>query len=65
LLRKAGQDGCSAQNVRAIRCYKKCGFQLEGRERESVRVGDGWHDDVIMGKLSTDHRMAVPRPRVN
>jgi RimJ/RimL family protein N-acetyltransferase len=43
-----------ASNKRAIRCYTKCGFRLEGRERESARVGDAWQDDLIMGALSTE-----------
>jgi len=33
-------------NERAIRCYEKCGFQLEGREREGAyRHGRYW--DVL------------------
>lgn len=43
-----------ASNARAIRCYEKCGFQHEGRERESARVSDGWEDDLIMGLLPGD-----------
>ena len=38
-----------ASNARAVRCYEKCGFRHEGRERESARVGHGWEDDFIMG----------------
>ena len=41
-----------AFNERAIGCYRRCGFIEEGRERESVRIGDEWHDDVIMGVLA-------------
>jgi len=43
-----------AFNTRAIACYTKCGFVEEGRERESVLVGDDWHDDVIMGLLARE-----------
>ena len=40
-----------AYNERAIRCYLRCGFTEEGRERQAAYVGDEWHDDVIMGIL--------------
>lgn len=43
-----------ASNTRAIRCYEKCGFVVEGRERESARTGDSWEDDLIMGVLATE-----------
>ena len=45
-----------AGNQRAIRCYQARGFVAEGRERQSARMGDEWHDDVIMGCLATDIR---------
>lgn len=40
-----------AYNQRAIRAYEKCGFVVEGREREAAFVNGAWHDDVIMGLL--------------
>lgn len=40
-----------AINERAIRSYKKCGFKIEGRERESAFLDGRWHDDLIMGLL--------------
>jgi RimJ/RimL family protein N-acetyltransferase len=43
-----------AFNERAIACYRRCGFVEEGREREAARIGDEWHDDVIMGVLTHD-----------
>ena len=43
-----------AHNERAIRCYLRCGFVEEGREREAAYVGGAWRDDVIMGILATD-----------
>jgi len=49
-----------ATNERAIRCYEKCGFRHEGREREAARVGSGWVDDLIMGLLPAD--LAASRP---
>lgn len=45
-----------ADNLRAIRCYEKCGFQLEGRERETVFLDGAWRDDLIMGLLSREFR---------
>ena len=48
-----------AFNERAIRCYRACGFMEEGRERESARIGDRWHDDIIMGLLVHEHRTGV------
>lgn len=43
-----------AFNERAIRCYLRCGFTEEGREREAAYVDDSWHDDVIMGILDQE-----------
>lgn len=40
-----------AYNARAIACYERSGFVVEGREREAALVGGTWHDDVIMGIL--------------
>lgn len=45
-----------AYNGRAIRAYEKCGFVVEGREREAARVDGEWHDDVIMGVLEREFR---------
>ncbi len=44
-----------AYNRRAIRAYEKCGFVIEGREREAALVDGEWHDDVIMGILDREH----------
>jgi len=43
-----------AYNTRAIRAHEKCGFVVEGREREAAFVNDAWHDDVMMGLLETE-----------
>jgi RimJ/RimL family protein N-acetyltransferase len=48
-----------ADNARAIRCYEKCGFAIEGRERQAALVEGEWHDDLIMGILEPDWRRAV------
>ncbi len=45
-----------AYNERAIRAYAKCGFVVEGRERETAFVDGHWHDDLMMGLLSTDYQ---------
>lgn len=42
-----------AYNQRAIRAYQKCGFVIEGRERE---VDGEWHDDITMGILEREFR---------
>jgi RimJ/RimL family protein N-acetyltransferase len=42
-------------NARAIRAYEKCGFVVEGTEREAAFVDGIWHDDVIMGLLDCDY----------
>ena len=39
-------------NERAIAAYEKVGFRVEGRERESARLRDTWHDDLITGVLA-------------
>jgi RimJ/RimL family protein N-acetyltransferase len=50
-----------ASNTRAVRCYEKCGFKIEGRERESAHVGDSWEDDLIMGLLRQEWLAANAR----
>jgi RimJ/RimL family protein N-acetyltransferase len=42
-------------NLRAIRAYQKCGFIIEGREREAALVDGGWHDDVMMAILDREY----------
>lgn len=43
-----------ASNKRAIACYRKCGFVIEGRERESAKIGDHREDDLLMGVLASE-----------
>jgi RimJ/RimL family protein N-acetyltransferase len=45
-----------AYNERAIRAYQKCGFVIEGRERETAFVNGGWHDDIMMGLLDREFK---------
>ncbi|MDR6899147.1 RimJ/RimL family protein N-acetyltransferase [Rhizobium miluonense] len=49
-----------AYNQRAIRAYEKCGFVVEGRERETAYVNGSWHDDIMMGLL--DREFLAPPP---
>jgi RimJ/RimL family protein N-acetyltransferase len=42
-------------NLRAIRAYQKCGFVIEGREREAALVDGVWHDDVMMAILDREY----------
>lgn len=42
-------------NHRAIRAYEKCGFVVEGREREAAFVDGEWFDDVMMGILDREY----------
>lgn len=44
-----------ALNVRAIRCYRACGFRHEGTEREAALIDGEWHDDWIMGIPAHEH----------
>jgi len=47
-----------ADNGPAIRSYEKCGFRVEGRERETVCLDNEWRDDLIMGLLRHEFRRA-------
>ena len=42
-------------NLRAIRAYQKCGFIIEGKEREAAFVDGIWHDDVVMAILDREY----------
>lgn len=35
-------------NVPAIRCYARCGFVVCGIQRETIRVGTQYHDELLM-----------------
>jgi RimJ/RimL family protein N-acetyltransferase len=41
-------------NERAIRAYRRCGFQVEGRARESIWRDGRWWDELAMSVLSSD-----------
>jgi RimJ/RimL family protein N-acetyltransferase len=41
-------------NERAIRAYRRCGFVVEGRARESIWRDGRWWDELAMSVLSTE-----------
>jgi RimJ/RimL family protein N-acetyltransferase len=43
-------------NERAIRTYKRCGFVIEGRSRESIYRDGRWWDELAMSVLESDWR---------
>ena len=43
-------------NERAIRAYRRCGFVLEGRSRESIFRDGQWWDELAMSVLESDWR---------
>jgi RimJ/RimL family protein N-acetyltransferase len=43
-------------NERAIRAYKRCGFVVEGRSRESIHRDGQWWDELAMSVLESDRR---------
>lgn len=47
-------------NPRARRVYEKCGFVLEGRQRDALRWDGRWHDAITMAILATDPRPMTP-----
>lgn len=49
--------GVYSFNPRAQRVYEKVGFVREGMSRDALLWNGQWHDEVIMGMLSTDARL--------
>jgi RimJ/RimL family protein N-acetyltransferase len=47
-------------NERAIRAYRRCGFVVEGRARESIFRDGRWWDELAMSVLESDHRSGSP-----
>ncbi|MBC7262948.1 MAG: GNAT family N-acetyltransferase [Chloroflexi bacterium] len=47
-------------NARAIRCYEKCGFTVEGREREVLFREGKYHDQLRMSILQREFSRANP-----
>jgi RimJ/RimL family protein N-acetyltransferase len=51
-------------NARALRCYEKCGFRIEGRARQA-RFRDGRRcDEILMGILQHEFR-SLDKDRVS
>lgn len=46
--------GCYVDNAAMCRCFEACGFQLEGRRREAVTLGDRYTDHMLYGLLKKD-----------
>ena len=43
-------------NERAVRSYRRCGFVIEGRSRESIWRDGRWWDELAMSVLESDWR---------
>jgi len=43
-------------NERAIKCYEKCGFKIEGRLRKARFVDGEYKDEIIMGILKDEFK---------
>src|SRR5690242_11460634 len=43
-------------NERAIRAYRRCGFLVEGRARESIWRDGRWWDEIAMSVLASEWR---------
>ena len=43
-------------NERAIRAYRRCGFVIEGRARESIFRDGRWWDELAMSVIESDWR---------
>lgn len=50
-------------NLRAIRCYEKCGFVIEGRLRQSIFRNGRYHDELKMAILKEEWRRQHGRDR--
>lgn len=48
-------------NRRAIRCYEKCGFIIEGIEREGALIEGKYETDVIMSILEHEYKKGAAR----
>jgi len=46
----------SERNERAVRCYIRNGFQIEGRKRDHSFVNGEYSDDIQMGILESEFR---------
>jgi RimJ/RimL family protein N-acetyltransferase len=51
-------------NERAIRAYRRCGFVVEGRSRESIFRDGRWWDEIAMSVIESDWRASRPADAV-
>ena len=51
----------NAANERGIRAYRRAGFRVAGRHRQSVRLGGRAYDSILMDCLATEFQGAAPR----
>jgi len=49
-------------NQRAIRSYRRCGFQVEGRAREAIWREGRWWDEITMSILAPEWQTMHGRP---
>ena len=47
-------------NERAIACYEKCGFKVEGTLRDDHYMGGTWHGSNVMSILDSEFRRKRP-----
>lgn len=52
--------GVFSFNDRAIRLYRKLGFTVEGRRRDSILHRGRFYDEISMGLLETEYRAWLP-----
>jgi RimJ/RimL family protein N-acetyltransferase len=52
-------------NERAIRAYRRCGFQVEGRAREAIWRDGRWWDEIAMSILASEWRGRDARNRAS
>lgn len=43
-------------NIRAIRCYEKCGFKVDGILRENALIEGQYFSDIVMSILEKEYR---------
>lgn len=51
------------ENDRAVACYRKCGFKVDGTLRDQVFQDGEYHDDLLMSVLREEWERATTRKR--
>lgn len=46
-------------NHRAKKCYERCGFLVEGIDKEGARINNRYYSDIYMGILASDYKKTV------